>query len=501
MHKAKNNGYIAVGILVATLVLFLGIIYSQINGGKIAKNTYVGDVCIGSLSKEEAKKLLESEVNIGTIELSYLDNKWDINPSDIDASYDIDKTIEKAYNLNRNQNVFENLSKTIKTNFGSKNNLDMVVNYNKEKLKDKLEEIKQDIDVEVKNAELSISGDSITVLDESKGLELDVEASLKKIESQLENGVLSDDLVVKTVDPKVTKEELSEVNTVLGRYTTIIKASSADRIANIKAAAEKMNNYLLMPGDEFSYAGVTGPYTAANGYSNAPVIVEGELQNGIGGGVCQLSSTLYNSVLYSGLEIVQLRNHTIPSSYVPKGRDATVTDSGIDFVFKNNLEHPVYLKSYVSGSSVVTAIYGSSKDKQNIEIQTSTDGVSAAPVKKVDDPSIEKGTEKVLEKGRDGYTVSTYRVYKDNSGNVLNKEKIYTSYYPKKQSVIAVGTKEVKEEVENTTTEGKEENSQDSTKPENTTKPESSTKPENTTKPEENKPSENGSNNDQTTTQ
>ena len=109
MHKAKNNGYIAVGILVATLVLFLGIIYSQINGGKIAKNTYVGDVCIGSLSKEEAKKLLESEVNIGTIELSYLDKKWDINPSDIDASYDIDKTIEKAYNLIRNKNVFENL--------------------------------------------------------------------------------------------------------------------------------------------------------------------------------------------------------------------------------------------------------------------------------------------------------------------------------------------------------------------------------------------------------
>lgn len=478
MHKAKNNGYIAVGILVAILVLFLGIIYMQINGGKIARNTYVGDICIGNLNKEDAKKLLKSEVNIGTIELYYLDNKWDINPSDIDASYDIDKTVEKAYNLNRNKNIFENLSKTIKTNFGSKNNLDMIVNYNKEKLKDKLEEIKQDIDVKVKNAELSISGDSIKVLDESKGLSLDIEESLKKIESQLKNGVLSYDLVVKTIDPKITKEELSEVNTVLGRHTTIIKASSSGRISNIKAAAEKMNNYLLMPGDEFSYVGITGPYTVSNGYSNAPVIVEGELQNGIGGGVCQLSSTLYNSVLYSGLEIVKLRNHTIPSSYVPKGRDATVTDSGIDFVFKNNLEHPVYLKSYVSGSSVVTVIYGSSKDKQNIDIQTSTDAVLAAPVKKVDDPSIEKGSEKVLEKGRDGYTVSTYRVYKDSNGNLLNKEKIYTSYYPKKQSIIAVGTKEVKEE-----------------------SPQDSKQPENTTKPEENKPSEDTSNNNQITTQ
>lgn len=443
MHKSKNNGYIAVGIVVATIILFVGIMYSQINGSKIAENTYVGDVHIGSLTKEEAKTLLKNKVKMGIIELSYLDKKWEVNPSDIDASYDFDKTIEEAYNLNRNNNLFENLNTTIKTNFGAKNTLDMIVNYNQKKLEGKLGDIKHDIDVEVKDASLNINGSNITVNEGSTGIELDIKASLEKIKKQLETGIISDNLVINVIESKITKDELSNIDTVLGRYSTTIKASSAGRVANIKKSAQKMNGYLMMPGEEFSYVDITGPYTSANGYGNAPVIVEGELQSGIGGGVCQVSSTLYNSVLYAGLEIVEIKNHSIPSSYVGKGRDAVVNDSGVDFVFKNNLSQPVYIRSYASGTTVVTEIYGSSKDNQNIEIQTNVDGVSSASTKKVEDPTIEIGKEKVLEKGRDAYTVSTYRAYKDNDGKVIKREKVYTSYYPKKQSIIAVGTKNV----------------------------------------------------------
>ncbi|MGL5695238.1 MAG: VanW family protein, partial [Peptostreptococcaceae bacterium] len=461
-----------------------------LSGNKIAKNTYVNDICVGSLTKEEAKKILEKNVSLETIELVYSDKKWEVQPSEIDAKYNFDKTVEQAYQSNRSSSIFDNLTKTIKINFGTKNILTMTVDYDKEKLKEKLEEIKKDVDIDVENATLEINGNNISVSKDSKGLEVDVEESLKNIEAQIQGGSISNDLVVKEVNPRITKDDLDSVDTILGRYTTQIKASSAGRISNIKNAAQKMNNNLMMPGDEFSYATVTGPYTRANGYQNAPVIVEGEMQSGIGGGVCQLSSTMYNSVLYAGLEIVQLKNHSIPSTYVPKGRDATVTDSGIDFVFKNNLSEPIYLKSYVTGSTIVTEIYGSSKDKQNIEIQTNTDGVSSAPIKKVDDPTIEKGKEKILEKGRDAYTVSTYRVYKDSKGNVIEKEKIYTSYYPKKQTVIAVGTKEIKEEKPKPdTSEPKPEENKpkpDTSEPkpeENKPKPDA-----NEQKPEENKP-------------
>jgi hypothetical protein len=233
-----------------------------------------------------------------------------------------------------------------------------------------------------------------------------------------------------------------------------------------------------MPDEVFSYNDHTGMRTVANGYKNAPVIVQGVVQEGIGGGVCQVSSTLYNSVLYAGLEIVNLKNHSIPSTYVPKGRDATVTDGGIDFVFKNNLKYPVYLKNYVSGNVVTCQIYGSSKDKQNIQIATSIDGVSVAPIKKVDDPTIPKGEEKNLEASRNGYTVSTYRLYIDNNANVAKKEKVATSYYPKKQGVIAVGTMEPKQE------EPKKDPQVPPIVPETPNKPEEPNKPETPNKPE-----------------
>ena len=308
----------------------------------------------------------------------------------------------------------------------------MVIDCNKDKLKNKLESIKEDIDLKMENASLSINSGNITVNDGKEGIELDVESSLKNIISNLADGIYKDNLVVKIVKQSVVKSDLSSVNTILGRYTTNLGNSSYGRTDNIKNAAKKINGYLMMPGDEFSYINVTGPYTVNNGYGNAPVIVDGELQSGIGGGVCQVSTTLYNAVLYSGLDIVTVRNHTIPSSYVSKGRDAAVNDSTIDFIFKNNLEHPVYLQSYVYGNSVVTEIYGNDEDKQNIEIMTNIDSVKEANIKKVEDSELEKGKEEVKEKGRDGYTVSTYRIYKDINGNVINKEKIATSYYPSK---------------------------------------------------------------------
>ena len=464
MYKSRNNKYIALGIIFGAIVLILGITCSQINSDMIAKNTYIADICIGGLDKKEATILVKDKVKMKTITVCYSDKTWDIKPQDIDASYNFDKTIEKAYSLNRSGNLFEDISKTIKTNFGEINNLDLVIDCNKDKLRNKLELIKSDIDLEMQNASLSINSGNITVNDGSDGIELDVDSSLKSIMSKLGDGITKDDLVIKVVEQSVTKLDLSSINSILGRYTTTVSSSSSGRTNNIRIAAQKMNGYLMMPGDEFSYANVTGPYTVANGYGNAPVIVEGELQNGIGGGVCQLSSTLYNAVLYAGLDIVNVRNHTIASSYVQKGRDATVNDSSIDFIFKNNLAHPVYLKSYVYGNTVVTEVYGNSEDKQNIEIETNIDSIKEVTIKKIDDSELEKGKEEVRENGREGYTVSTYRIYKDNNGNVINKEKIATSYYPSKQKVIAVGIKEVEDkkedsQVENIETDDIEDNS------------------------------------------
>lgn len=445
MNNKKRKICTVIGVIFASIVIFLGIMCAQISGDKIVKNTYIDDVNIGGLTKDEAIEKLDKNHNVDKIELSYEDKVWNIEPSTVDFSYNINKTVENAYELSRKDSFFENLSLTIKSNFNNKNILDFEVQYNEGKLKEEIEKIAKDIDVEVENSSINISGSQINITDEKDGMKVNVVKTIDNIKKEVSKGIFSSDIVVETVEPDIKKDDLKEVDTVLGSYSTKVTGPVTGRHTNIRLATERTSDVLLMPGDTFSYNEHTGLRSAENGYQYAPVIVQGVLQEGLGGGVCQVSSTLFNATLYAGLEYTQLRNHSIPSGYVDMGRDAVVSDTGLDFVFKNNLEHPVYIKNYMSGNTIICQVYGSSKDKQNISISTNTDKVIEAPIKKVDDPSLPKGEEKVIDKGRNGYTVSTYRIYKDDNGNVLRKEKVLVSVYPKRQEVVAVGTLEEKE--------------------------------------------------------
>ncbi len=442
MSKKNKIIYSILGLIISISMLFLVILGSQIYGDKIVKNTYINNIEVSKLTKGEVKSELKKQYDINKLEFNYMDKSWKIDLNELGISYNLDKTVENAYNLNHSSNLLDNMIATIKSNLGYKNIISLELNYDEAKLKKKIEEISKEVNVDVKDASISIDGSNINIKDSMSGLSVNIEETLKNTIDQLKKGNLKEDIVVVKTEPNIKKEQLQEVNTLLGSYSTKFDSSVSGRSTNIKLAANRTSDILLMPGEVFSYNKATGMRTVANGYKNAPVIVQGVVQEGIGGGVCQVSSTLYNAALYSGLEFIELKNHSIPSTYVSKGRDATVSDSGIDFVFKNNLNSPIYIKNYVYGNTVTCQIYGSSKDKQNIQISTSTDGVSEAPVKKVDDPTILKGEEKVLEKGRNGYTVSTYRIYKDSNGNVIKNEKVASSYYPKKQGVIAVGTME-----------------------------------------------------------
>ncbi|HEK9033740.1 TPA: VanW family protein, partial [Clostridioides difficile] len=372
--------------------------------------------------------------------------------------------------------------KTISANFGKKSNLVVAINYDKNKLKAEMEKIAKEIDVDVKDATLDISGEKVKVIPDSDGLKMDISKSMENFDNQTKKGNYKNELVVKATPAKVKKEQLANIDTNLGTYSTTFKTSQINRSINIKLATDNISNVLLMPGETFSFNKHTGKRSKENGYKSAPVIMEGEMEEDYGGGVCQVSSTLYNSVLYAGLEIVNVKNHTIPSSYVPKGRDATVADSGIDFLFKNNLKHPVYIKNYVSGNQIVCNIYGSAEDKQNITISTKLDGVSQTTMKRVNDPTMPKGKEKVDKSGRNAYSVSTYRTFNDANGKKIKTEKIANSYYPKKEGIILVGTMEPKPEEKPNTDENKNNQNTNNQNPNNQQKPE--------TPPTDNKPNE-----------
>lgn len=442
MKSINKKICIALGLSLGILFIFIGMLTYTINGDKISKNTYINNINIGKLTKEQASEKLKKIYNVEEIEFKYDDKEFFLLPKEIDFSYDIDKTVDEAYSLNRTESFIDNLKKTINSLFGSKNTIKLSINYNKDKFDSYIKSLSKDIDISMKNASIKIENSNIKIEKDEEGVNLEVDKTLSNAINELESGSTSIELVVKKIQPNVKEENLENIDTILGTYSTKFDSSVAGRSHNVALAAKSTSDVLLMPGESFSYNEHTGERTTSNGYKNAPVIVQGVVQEGVGGGVCQVSSTLYNSVLYAGLEIESIKNHSIPSSYVPKGRDATVSYGSIDFIFKNNLKYPVYIKNSVYGNTLTCTIYGSSEDKQKIEILTNVDNVSEAPIKKVDDPTLPKGEEKKLESGRNGYTVSTYRIYKDNNGNVLKKEKVYVSYYPKKQGVIAVGTME-----------------------------------------------------------
>ncbi|MCC0644480.1 MULTISPECIES: VanW family protein [unclassified Clostridioides] len=482
MINENKKLVIAIGAVALLLVIFVGIMCMQFKGEKIAKNTYVNGISVGGLTKSQAKQELAKKYNLDNVEFNYNNRNWKVKSQDLNLSADLDKTVENAYNLNRKNGFFSNLSKTISANFGKKSDLVVVTNYDKNKLKAEMEKIAKEIDVEVKDATIDISSEKVKVVPDSDGLKMDISKSMNSFDSQVKKGKYTNKLVVKATSAKIKKEQLANIDTNLGKYATTFKTSQVNRSINIKLATDSISNILLMPGETFSFNEHTGKRSKANGYKSAPVIVEGEMEDDYGGGVCQVSSTLYNSVLYAGLEITNVKNHTIPSSYVPKGRDATVADSGIDFLFKNNLKHPIYIKNYVSGNQLVCNIYGSAEDKQNITISTKLDGVSQTTMKRVNDSSMPKGKEKVDKSGRNAYSVSTYRTFNDANGKKIKTEKIANSYYPKKEGIILVGTMEPKPEEKPKTDENKDNQNTNNQNTDNKPKPE--------TPPTDNKPSE-----------
>ena len=352
------------------ILILTGLGVYCINGDKISKNVYVQNINIGDLTKDEAKDKLSSEYKIQSFKFNYKEKTWDIDPKTLDINYDLDKTINKAYDVNRKGNIIQNIFKSLQNLAGIKTKVNLVMNCDEDKLKSELEKISKEVNKDSKDATIKIEKKKVKVVKEETGLKLDIEKTKENFIEDINKGKSTQKLVVSQIKPKIKSSDLKGIDTLLGSYSTTLYDSGYGRVQNIKLATKKTSDVILMPGETFSYNKHTGVRSAENGYKLAHVISSGKVAYGIGGGVCQVSSTLFNAVLYSGLDIVSRTNHSIPSTYVDVGRDATVSDSGIDFVFKNNYKHPVFIKNNYKDGVIKCQIFGHKSDKKNIEIST-----------------------------------------------------------------------------------------------------------------------------------
>ena len=297
-----------------------------------------------------------------------------------------------------------------------------------------------EIYIEPKDATYEIANGKMTVTPEVFGREIDKDEAKEHIDD-IKNGG-EGVLKLISLEPKVTEASINAelFGTVLGKFSTSYATSSKNRSDNVELAASRINGIILMPGEEFSYNNAVGKRTAENGFKEAPVFENGETVQGMGGGVCQVSSTLYSAVLYADLPVLERQNHSLTVSYVPKGQDATVAYGSIDFRFKNNTKGPIKISAKTGGKVVETSIWGAKPEKEKkVEIINSVVETKSPTVEEIPEPSMKLGERKVISNGKTGYTVSTIRKVFEN-GKEVRSEKMPTSKYKMVPTKVAVGS-------------------------------------------------------------
>ena len=258
------------------------------------------------------------------------------------------------------------------------------------------------------------------------GLELDVEGAMKALAGALSS---EEEIVLPVVaaPARVSDEELAQISEVVSEFTTKYSEAKANRSSNIRTAARLIDGHILLPGERFCFNTFLGPRTIAKGFKVAGEYRSGRHFEAVGGGICQVSTTLFNAVLLSGLKIVQRSPHSLTVPYVPLGRDAAVSYPKPDFEFENDSERPVALSASAGPGWITFRILGLKPDGRTVEITQRHVSSWGRGVKYVDDSSLPPGTEKVIDKGGSAHRAITTRRIVENGRTV--REDTYESVY------------------------------------------------------------------------
>lgn len=301
--------------------------------------------------------------------------------------------------------------------------------------------LKEQICTKPQDASYKIENNRLTIIEEKVGIEIDLDKA-EIILKETPGDVVR--IPVNTMQPKVTAQSIKDslFPDLLGSYETRYNASNVSRSHNVALASEKISEIVLAPDEVFSYNDIVGPRTAERGFKEAGVYVGNKVEQGLGGGICQVSSTLFNAVVYADLNIVYRTNHSLPVSYVPLGRDATVSYGSIDFKFSNNTGAPIKIVASAQNGRNVVSIYGvKNNPEKTIEITTECTGTYSPKVEKIEDPLLPVGEIKVEEAGSNGSSYVTYKITKEN-GKTVKTEVLTKSRYSATDRVERVGTME-----------------------------------------------------------
>lgn len=279
---------------------------------------------------------------------------------------------------------------------------------------------------------------AILLTKETVSLKLDANLLPGLVKGAVERNDSSLELPIVEAPKRVPDEALANIKEVVSSYTTHFSAGNRPRATNIRIASGKLNGYILMPGETASFNGVVGERTAKDGYQIAGVFKNGKHDVGLGGGICQVSGTLFNALMLGNLKIVRRQNHSLTVPYLPPGRDATVDYGNLDLAFKNEGDKPVAISSSWTPGTLTFRVLGMKDPNLQIKVATANLKSWERGTETVVDPSLRPGSRKVLEYGASAHSVDTFR-YIYRNGKLEKKELISHSNYAGAKQIVAVG--------------------------------------------------------------
>ena len=349
---------------------------------RIADGVYIGSVSVGGMTEKEASKAIEEyadSVDHAVFTLTANGKSTEVTAEELGITLKNTSAVKEALAVGKEGNLIKRYKDKKDLSHGGKV-FELPLAVDETTATSTLTEKAKVLNNNAVNCGLKRVNGQFEITEGSSGVEVNVAESVEAIEEYLSDGWDGTDaeveLVAEVVKPKGTKEELSKVKDLLGSFNTNYSSSSAGRCANIAVAAGKIDGTVLYPGDEFSVAATIGPLTAAGGYELAGAYENGQTVQSYGGGVCQVSTTLYNAVILAELEVTQRSNHSMIVTYVKPSMDAAIAGDYKDLKFVNNLDAPIYIEGYTSGKNLYFNIYGHETRPANRKVSYESEVVS-----------------------------------------------------------------------------------------------------------------------------
>lgn len=408
---------------------------------KVYPKIVINDIDMTGRTKKEAIEILESKsiVPDKQIIINANNKKYILNTKDLKSHNNIKEIVDKAFSYVRDLSPAKK-AELIKSSKERK--FSTTETFNKDIIINLLNKIEKEVNQKEKNASVKgVNSGKLIINNHIAGRKLNKEKLHKDILTEIknkDNSIINAE--VKDISPAITKAQLSTMNAIISSYETKYSITEAERVYNIGLATKAISGALIMPGETFSFNKIVGKRTAERGYKQAPIIIDNKLEKGDGGGVCQVSTTLYNAIIRLNIMSLERSNHTLAPLYIQPGFDATVSEA-IDYKFKNTLKYPIYIEGIISKGTVKFNVYSNSS-LNNMKYDLVNEIYEKAIPKTIyrEDPNLNLGIKKQEQKPHIGYKVKVYIVEK-KSGEITNKKLISNDNYDMTNEVIKVGIK------------------------------------------------------------